>query len=182
MTSIYLLFILSFTFINSIIEKNIPNPNYISKVKNSKVERFYNFGTKQKLNHNLRSSLLPQSIVNQIININKTQENISYYEMKGDYKINNYYGKVWKVGKLIYYEIFHSFIEGTPQKLKTETIDCNRKWYTLWIKEYCYKKTKRIFRPPNTRERKYIMKELMKESERTIRSAYPNITLNFKHK
>ena len=167
MTSIFLLFILSLAFIHSSNCKIIPNLTYISNLKKSGVERFYNFGTLEKLRHNLKSSLLPANVTNQILNFKGNETNITYDEMRGNYKLSNYYGKAWRKGKIIYYEIFHSDIEASPQKFKIETIDCNRKWYTLWIKKYCYKKIRKIARAPTAREKLYIKKELMKESFRT---------------
>ena len=167
MTSIFLLFILSLAFIHSANCKIKPNLTYISNPKKSKVERFFNFGTIEKLRHNLKSSLLPANVTNQILNFKGNETNITYDEMRGNYKLSNYYGRAWKEGKIIYYEIFHSDIEASPQKFKIETIDCNRKWYTLWFKKYCYKNIKKIARAPTDKEKLYIKKELMKESFRT---------------
>ena len=182
MNSIYLLFILSLTFIHSIYSKSKSNSTYISNPKNAKVERFFNIGSIQKLKHNLKSSLLPAKVIEQILNFKGNNANITYDEMKGDYKLDDYYGTVKKKGNLIVYEIFHSVIEASPQKLKTETIDCNRKWYTLWIKEYCYKKTKRIFRTPDPHERKIIKSHLIKMSRDFIKQKYPQNSLNKKTK
>ena len=174
MNTIYLLLILSFTFIYSTNSNIKSNSTYISDPKKVEVERFYNFGSKIKLKHNLRSSLLPANITSQILNYDGNGvKQIAYDEMIGEYKINNFYGKVWKIGKLIYYEIFHSVIEASPQKLKTETIDCNRKWYTLFIKEYCYKKIRRVFRAPTAKERKIIKNHLIKISKNAIEQRYP---------
>ena len=167
MTSIFLLFILSLAFIHSANCKIKPKLTYISNPKKSKVERFFNFGTIEKLRNNLKSSLLPANVTNQILNFKGKEAKIAYDEMRGNYKLSNYYGRAWKEGKIIYYEIFHSDIEASPKKFKTETIDCNRKWYTLWIKKYCYKKIRKIARAPTAREKLYIKKELMKESNRT---------------
>jgi len=177
MTSIYLLFILSLTFIHSANGKTKSNITYVSEPKKARVERFFNFGSKQKLKHNLKSSLLPAYVISQILNLDTPDKNITYDEMRGDYKLDDYYGRVWKKGNLIYYEIFHSVIEASPQKLKTETIDCNRKWYTLWFKEYCYKKTHRVLRAPNDRERKIIKNNLKSISRNIMKKKYLNHNL-----
>ena len=184
MNSIYLLFILSLTFIHSIYSKSKSNSTYISNPKNAKVERFYNFGSMQKLKHNLNSIFEKNNASKWAgaIYSKGNNANITYDEMRGDYKLDDYYGTVKKKGNLIVYEIFHSVIEASPQKLKTETIDCNRKWYTLWIKEYCYKKTKRIFRTPDPHERKIIKSHLIKMSRDFIKQKYPQNSLNKKTK
>ena len=177
MTSIYLLFILSLTFIHSANGKTKSNITYVSEPKKANVERFFNFGSKQKLKHHLKSSLLPANVIKQILNLDTPDKNITYDEMRGDYKLDDYYGRAWKKGNLIYYEIFHSVIEASPQKLKTETIDCNRKWYTLWFKEYCYKKTHRVLRAPNAREKNIIKNNLIHISRNIMRNKYPNHVL-----
>ena len=181
MTSLYLLFILSFTFINSLSSEIESNLTYISNPKKVGIERFYNVGSRQNLKRKLRSSLLPANITSQILNFNAKNNNmsyISYDEMKGDYKLNHYYGKVWTKGNLIFYEIFHSIIEASPKKFKEESIDCDKKWFTLWLKIYCYKKTNRVNKIPNDTEKGFIKEELKKESIKNIKSTYPKNSLN----